>query len=118
MKRKNSTWNRLFHSKELKANTERKQKLQKLIELAPGFIDRIGYVTYREDDIDSARVTGVTSLLGLLSLHKEVWAAGFQNENLGPDSCGMFRTESIPNMKPEEVYLGNIWGLWTKNIPF
>jgi hypothetical protein len=21
-------------------------------------------------------------------------------------------------MKPEEVYLGNIWGLWTKNIPF
>jgi len=115
---KNTLWNRLFHSNELKANAERKQKLQKIVELTPRFIDRIGYVTYREDDVDSAKVTGATSLMNLLSLHKELWDTGFQNENLGPCPYGMFRTESIPTMKAEEVFLGDIWGLFTKNIPF
>lgn len=115
---KNSSWNRLFHAKDVKANVELKARFQKLVNLAPDFISRIGCVTYREGDVNSARVTGAQSLMGLISIHKELWAAGFQNENLGADSYGMFRTESIPTMKPEEVFLGNIWGLYTKNIPF
>ena len=34
-----------------------------------------------------------------------------------PDPCGMFRTKDILEMKPEEVYLGDLYGLWTKTIP-
>ena len=97
---------------------ELKEKLLKLIEIAPEFIARIGDVTYEEKDKSSAKVTGAKTLMEIFDLHKELWVAGFQNANLGPDSCGMFRTESIPTMKPEEVFLGNIWGLFTKNIPF
>lgn len=58
------------------------------------------------------------SLEELLSIHKSAWTLGFQNKNLGPDKYGMFRTESIPTMKPEEVFLGGIWGLFTHSIPF
>lgn len=58
------------------------------------------------------------SLEELLSIHKEAWIVGFQNENLGPDKYGMFRTENIPTMQPSEVFLGGIWGLWTYAIPF
>lgn len=58
------------------------------------------------------------SLEELLSIHKEAWIVGFQNENLGPDKYGMFRTESIPTMQPSEVFLGNICGLFTHAIPF
>ena len=58
------------------------------------------------------------SLEELLSIHKEAWIVGFQNENLGPDKYGMFRTESIPTMQPSEVFLGGIWGLFTHAIPF
>ena len=58
------------------------------------------------------------SLEELLSIHKEAWLIGFQNENLGPDRYGMFRTENIPTMEPSEVFLGGIWGLFTHSIPF
>lgn len=58
------------------------------------------------------------SLEELLSIHKEAWIVGFQNENLGPDKYGMFRTENIPTMQPGEVFLGGIWGLFTHAIPF
>lgn len=58
------------------------------------------------------------SLEELLSIHKSAWTLGFQNENLGPDKYGMFRTESIPTMKPEEVFLGDIWGSFTHTISF
>lgn len=58
------------------------------------------------------------SLYELLSIHKSAWTLGFQNENLGPDKYGMFRTENISTMEPSEVFLGNIWGLFTHSIPF
>lgn len=116
--RKNTWWNRLFHKEETKANIERKERAEKLVSLASGYIQKIGEVTYTEGDQDSARVTGVTSLLDVLAIHKEAWSQGFQNENIGPDSCGMYRCESIESMRPEEVFLGNIWGLFTKNISF
>ena len=116
--KKNTLWNRIFHTKEVKANGELEQKLQNLIKLAPNFISKIGEVTYQEGDVNSARVTGSTSLMELISLHKELWGAGFQNKNLGPDPYHMFRTQSIPTMEPEEIFLGDIYGLYTKNIPF
>lgn len=115
---RNTRWNRLFHTKEVKANVELKDRLQQFVLRAPGLISKIGEVTYQEGKVDSVEVTGAISLYNILSLHKEVWDAGFQNENLGPSPYGMFRTKSIPTMKPEEVYLGDIWGLYTKNIPF
>lgn len=54
----------------------------------------------------------------LLEVHKMLWREGYQSANIGPCSYGMFRTENIETMKPEEIYLGGIWGLYTKNIPF
>ena len=57
------------------------------------------------------------SLRGLLNIHKDLWGSGFQNENLGPNEYGMFRAKEIANMKPEEVYLGNVFGLRILNIP-
>lgn len=53
-----------------------------------------------------------------MNIHKVTWIIGFQNENLGPDKYGMFRTENIPTMQPSEVFLGGIWGLFTHAIPF
>ena len=43
---------------------------------------------------------------------------GFKNENTRPCKYGFFRTEDIETMRPDEVYLGDIYGLWTNNIPF
>ncbi len=116
---KNTKWNCLFHAKKVKANNELKRQLESLIEFAPEFLEEIGEVTYTEGDYDSARVTGVQYLPEVLRLHKEAWAVGFQNESLGPDEYGMFRTKSIENMTSDEVFIGgNLWGLNTKNIPF
>lgn len=53
-----------------------------------------------------------------MNIHKDAWKSGFQNENIGPCPYGMFRTSDIPTMTPNEVYLGGIWGLVTKPIPF
>ncbi len=116
--RKNTWWNRLFHKKETKANIERKERAEKLISLAPGYIQKIGDVTYTEGDQDSAKVSGATSLLDVLTIHKEAWSQGFRNENIGPNSCGMYRCESIETMTPSQVFLGDIFGLFTKNIEF
>ena len=118
MKTKNIWWNRIFHAKAVRANIELKQKLMKLIKLAPELISKIGDVTYTEGNPNSARVNGVTSLLDVLAIHKEAWSDGFQNENIGPCSHGMYRCDSIETMTPDQVYLGNIYGLFTKNISF
>ncbi len=115
---KNSRWNRLFHKEETKANIERKKRAEKLISLAPEYIQKIGEVSYTEGNSDSARVTGVTSLLDVLAIHKEAWSRGFQYENIGPNSYGMYRCESIETMTPSQVFLGDIFGLFTKNIEF
>lgn len=57
------------------------------------------------------------SLLKMIAIHKDMWNSGFQNKNIGPDECGYFRTKSIPDMKPDDVYLGDIYGLFTFPIP-
>ena len=57
------------------------------------------------------------SLLKMVAIHKDMWNSGFQNKNIGPYEYGYFRTKSIPDMKPDDVYLGDIYGLFTFPIP-
>ena len=57
------------------------------------------------------------SLLDLFSLHRQIWDSGIRNANIGPCEYGMFRTQNISSMRPEEVYLGNISGLFTLPLP-
>lgn len=56
-------------------------------------------------------------LLELFSLHRQIWDNGLRNPNIGPCEYGMFRTEDISRMKPDEVFLGNIFGLFTLPLP-
>lgn len=35
-----------------------------------------------------------------------------------PDKYGIFRTSNIATMSMDEVFLGNIYGLWTHTLPF
>ena len=58
------------------------------------------------------------SLKDLYILHIKIWANGIRHENFGPNKYGMFRTDDILMMVPEEVHLGNVWGLFTKQLPF
>ncbi len=118
MKRKNNLWNRLFHSKNVKACKELKKKVERLISLAAIFIQEIGDVEFTYGNPDSVKVSGLTSLFDVFNMHKKVWSEGFQNSNIGPDKYGMFRTENIEEMVPQEVFLGDIYGLFTKPIPF
>lgn len=101
--RKNNFWNRIFFKEEVRKNMK----------------DAVLQHTLSKN---GARIINAVekcdSLEELLSIHKEAWIVGFQNGNLGPDKYGMFRTENIPTMKPEEVFLGGIWGLFTHAIPF
>lgn len=62
------------------------------------------------------RLADCKSLLGLLDIHKELWMEGYRNKNLGPNEFGMFRTEYIPTMTSDEVFLGNVFGLFTFSI--
>lgn len=95
---KHNLWNRMFHRKTLKKQRSLYWKSKALVS---------NYPKIREE------IENSTDLLQLLAAHKMVWVYGFRNNNLGPCEFGMFRTKSIPNMTPDEVYLGNINGLWT-----
>lgn len=95
-------WNKLFHAEQLKAEFSKFIKAESILGFANEVLERI----------ETAK-----SLYDLVEAHKFMWEKNFRNENLAPCKWGMFRTESIPEMKPEEVYLGNIYGLWTHTIP-
>lgn len=100
--RKNNLLNRIFFKEEVRKNMKDAELQLTLSKNGARIIN-----TIKKCD----------SLYELLSIHKEAWFIGFQNENLGPDRYGMFRTENIPTMKPSEVFLGGIWGLFTHAIP-
>ncbi len=70
----------------------------------------------KADEFDKA-LERCDSLLKMLAIHKDMWGSGFRNKNIGPDDCGMFRTKDILSMGPGEVFLGDIYGLWTFPIP-
>lgn len=71
------------------------------------------YINYFIEEIKKAE-----NLYDLYVLHIQLWGCGIRCSNLGPNEYGMFRTKDILTMKPYEVYLGNIWGLFTKPLPF
>ena len=89
-------------AKQKKIEKERQRKI-KLLEKLDYFIHQVEIAK---------------SLRDLYILHIKIWANGIRNENFGPNEYGMFRTNDILMMVPEEIYLGNIWGLWTKQLPF
>lgn len=57
-------------------------------------------------------------LRNILELHRQMWKDGLHNPCFGPNKSGMFRTERIETMTEDEVYLGNVFGIWTNNIRF
>lgn len=101
--RRNNMWNRIFHNKEIKKNIAECDKFLIWNNQGQQFLDAI----------DKAN-----SLYRVLEIHRDAWRIGFQNENIGPCSYGIFRTKDILKMTAEEVYLGGIWRLFTHNIPF
>ena len=101
--RRNNMWNRIFHNKEIKKNIEECNKFINWNNQGQQFLDAI----------DKA-----ISLYRVLDIHRDAWGTGFQNENIGPCAYGIFRTKDISKMTAEEVYLGDICGLCTYNLPF
>lgn len=51
-------------------------------------------------------------------VHLKMWGAGLRNGNVGPDMYGMFRCADIFCMKPQDIFLGGVYGLNTHPIPF
>lgn len=101
--RKNTAWNRLFHKAEVQENMKQMSIYTKWCLEGQRFLDAI---------------EGPNTLITLMNIHKDAWGTGFQNENIGPCPYGVFRTLDIPSMTPDQIYLGGIWGLVTKPIPF
>ena len=93
------TTHKLKQRKELKEQKHKKELL-----------DKLDYFIHQVEIAESLRE--------LFILHIKIWANGIQHKNFGPKQYGMFRTNDILMMVPEEVYLGNIWGLHTKPLPF
>lgn len=62
------------------------------------------------------KIEQAKTLRELFTLHIQAWANGIQHPNIGPDQYGIFRTQNILKMAPEEVYLGNVCGLFTKPL--
>lgn len=100
--RKNTFWNRLFHHSEVIKNQQLKETDEFLRTSAPAFL---------------VSIESANTLAELLDLHKKVYALGF-TRNLGPCSYGMFRTKDISTMTLNDVYLGDIYGLFTKPASF
>lgn len=99
--RTNNLFNRIFHKKEL----AEKQALiyKKQLEHGVQII---------------AAIHKCDSLTELVELHKLAWANGYRNKNLAPQQYGMIRSNSIEELMPKDVFLGGIWGLNTRPIPF
>lgn len=87
--------------KQVKKNRAEKAKLKK---------EKIRYFIHQ---VELAK-----TLRDLYLTHIRIWANGIKNKNFGPDKYGMFRTDDILMMTPDEVFLGNIWGLWTKPLTY
>lgn len=59
------------------------------------------------------------SLSTLFQIHKDLGKNGLcSNPCLCPDKYGVFRTSDIATMDESEVFLGNIYGLWTFSLPY
>lgn len=101
--RKNNLFNRLFHKAEINANKD--------------FFKTQNFICNNVDNV-LKDLDRRNTLIEIFLLHKRIWIQGFRNENIGPCQYGIFRTQSIEDMKPEDVHLGGRWGLITENIPY
>lgn len=99
---KQNLWNRVFHKKQLLQQRQETERLERIIKRSDDFLQQL---------------SKCKDLLMMLQLHKDLWSSGIRNKNIGPCEYGMFHTKDILTMKPEEVYLGDIYGLWTFSIP-
>lgn len=99
---KQTLWNRVFHKKQLQEQRQEVERLKHIVKTADNFLQQLNLCT---------------DLHTMVHLHKDLWGSGIRNKNIGPCEYGMFRTKDILTMKPEEVYLGDIYGLWTFSIP-
>lgn len=95
---KNNLWNRIFRHKALKEYQEWKTKAHAII----------GWNNQLNEDLQRAK-----SLQDLIDIHKHAWEIGYRNSNIAPCAWGMFRCEAIPELTLDNLYLGNIYGLWT-----
>lgn len=102
MKRKN-WWNIFFFPTTVEEEEVKYRKFKKLLGLYPEI---------------SERLVNCKNLMDLLAIHKEMWKKGFRNNNIGPCEYGMFRCTDIETMTPDQVFLGDIYGLWTHDITF
>ena len=100
--KQNNLFNRFFYKETLEKEKEKYEKCKSLV----------GHFSELDERIGASK-----TLEGVLDLHKKAWGLGYQNSNLAPCEYGMFRTKDISTMKPEEVFLGNVYGLWTFPIP-
>lgn len=100
---RNSLFNRLFHHRTISSNIKKLEDIKSTLWNHPYLIEALNECT---------------TLTELLNIHKQAYAAGYNNKNLSPDEFGMFRTTSISDMKPSEVFLGNIYGIWTNTIEY
>lgn len=98
---KNNKWNRLFHKNTFVKQKELYNKYKKMINFYQELLDEL---------------KNSSSLYELLDIHKKAWEIGFRNKNLGPCDYGMFRTKDILHMDSSEVFLGGIFGLFTRSL--
>jgi len=98
--RKNNLWNKIFHKRELNEQEAQYKKALVIRDFYPEIMERLK----------------CSDLIMLLYIHKEAWAKGYRNVDLGPSKY--FRTNNILEMSPDDVFLGDIYGLWTKTISY
>lgn len=97
---------------------KKKQQQQRVEEKKKAISDKLVVLDRAIDYLN--RIRYKDCLTSLLQLHRELCGPLDLNnyKNLGPCSWGMFRTKDISTMKEEEVFLGDIYGLWTKPLSF
>lgn len=55
----------------------------------------------------------------IFMIHRQLGEAGLAwNRAICPNKSGMFRTSDIANMTMDEVFLGDIYGLWTHTLSY
>lgn len=54
----------------------------------------------------------------LIDIHKMLQPAGILPDNCNIDPYGMYRADAICNLSIYNIYLGNIYGLWTFPISY
>lgn len=97
--KRNNWFNRLFFAQEVKNNKKHLKHLEKLYHLA-------------EEMRQMIRET--STLAETIHAHQCIYKNGYCNDQTSPCEWGMFRCDSIENLNMNNLYLGNIYGLFTK----